>query len=106
MNVKNLEEKLMSVLLKNSLKGRYFLWALPEEREGFQIALIADTLDRRAQKVIREFNEKVCPFEKIVQFYFVPFLPLSGIGKISKKALLKKTVFFDGRKKAFGKNTG
>ena len=92
-NFKNLEEELMKILLKTPVKGRCFLFALPHERTGFQIALIADTFDRQIESVIREFNNKVSPFEKIVQFYLVPCVPLTGILKVSQKALLKKIGF-------------
>lgn len=92
-NFKNLENELMNILLKTSLKGRYFLLPVPHEREGFQIALITDTFDRKIENVIREFNQKVSPFERILQFYLVPFLPLTGILKISQKELLKKLCF-------------
>lgn len=90
-NLKNLEEALMDIVLKKSqVSGRCFLLPVPSEREGFQISLVADVFDRQAlSELIKEFNEQVSPFERIQQFYFVPELPLTGISKVSKQALLK-----------------
>ena len=90
-NLKNLEEALMDIVLKKSqVNGRCFLLPVPSEREGFQLALVSDVFDRQAlSELIKEFNEQVSPFEKIQQFYFVSELPLTGISKVSKPALLK-----------------
>ena len=90
-NFKNLEEILMSILLKRKqMLGRYFLLPVPSEREGFQLSLVSDVFDRQVQfELIKEFNEQVSPFEKIQLFYFVPELPLTGISKVSKQALLE-----------------
>ena len=90
-NIKNLEETLMSILLKKSeVLGRCFLLPVPSEREGFQLSLVSDVFDPKIMsEVIKEFNKHVSPFEKIQQFYFVPELPLTGISKVSKQALLE-----------------
>ena len=90
-NIKNLEETLMSILLKKSeVLGRCFLLPVPSEREGFQLSLVSDVFDPKiVSEVIKEFNKHVSPFEKIQQFYFVPELPLTGISKVSKQALLE-----------------
>ena len=89
-----LEEELMNILLKKAVSGRCFLLSIPNEREGFQMALISDIFDRQIlSDIIWEFNANVSPFERIRQFYFVSSLPLSGISKISKPVLLKKLGF-------------
>jgi O-succinylbenzoic acid--CoA ligase len=90
-NFKNMEETLMSVLLKKTaVSGRYFLLPVPSEREGFQLSLVSDVFDPKTlSEIIKEFNTQVSPFEKIQQFYFVPELPLVGISKVSKQALLE-----------------
>ena len=90
-NIKNLEETLMNILLKKSgVSGRCFLLPVPSEREGFQLSLVSDVFDPKIMsEVIKEFNKQVSPFEKIQQFYFVPELPLTGISKVSKQALLE-----------------
>ena len=90
-NIKNLEETLMSILLKKTeVSGRCFLLPVPSEREGFQLSLVSDVFDPKiVSEVIKEFNKQVSPFEKIQQFYFVPELPLTGISKVSKQALLE-----------------
>ena len=91
LSLKDLEEELMKILLEMSWPGRCVLLPVPEERRGFQMVLVSDLFDRPAlSHIIRRFNEKVSPFEKIRRFYFLSPLPLTGISKISKPALLKK----------------
>ena len=93
-HLKYLEDTLMGILLKKTVKGRYILLPVPDEREGFQISLVTDTFNQwMVSGIIREFNEKVSPFEKIRQVYFIPSFPLTDILKISKRALLKKLAF-------------
>ncbi len=94
-NLKNLEEELMNILLKEPVSGKCVLLPVPEEREGFQMALVSDVFDRSVlSRVIQRFNEKVSPFERIRKVYFLPLLPLTGISKISQSALLEKLGFF------------
>ena len=95
-NLKNLREELMGILLKNkNVPGRYFLFSVPNERSGFQIALVTDVFDDQTPQIISSFNRKVSSFEKIQQFYFVPSLPLTDISKISQPALLEILGFCD-----------
>ena len=95
-NLKSLQEELMGILLKNeSVSGRYFLFSVPNERSGFQIALVTDVFDDQTPQIISSFNRKVSSFEKIQQFYFVPSLPLTDISKISQPALWEILGFYD-----------
>ena len=95
-NLKDLREELMGILLKNkNVSGRYFLFSVPDERSGFQIALVTDVFDDQTSQIISAFNRKVSSFEKIQQFYFVPSLPLTDISKISQTALWKILGFCD-----------
>ena len=97
-NVKNLQEILMSILLKKpQVSGHFVLLPVPSQREGFQLSLISDVFDRQTlSDIIKEFNKQVSPFEKIQQFYFVPHLPLIGISKVSKQALFETLGFSSG----------
>ena len=92
--IQPLEELLTVIALKGAAPGRYMLLPVPEDRAGFQISLVADVLDRRALSfIIREFNGMVSPFERIRQFYYIPFFPLTGILKISQDRLREKLGF-------------
>lgn len=95
-NLQDLREELMNILLKTkNVSGRYFLFSVPNERSGFQVALISDVLNDQTPQIISLFNKKVSSFEKIQQFYFMPSLPLTDISKISQAALLEKIGFCD-----------
>ena len=89
-NIPNLKDKFTALLLKHSFAGRAFLLPLSAKREGWQIAVVTDTFDKKALfSTVFKFNQKVSPFEKIKVLYFVPTLPLTSISKLNQKALLK-----------------
>ncbi len=90
-NLKDLEEELMKILLKEKPAGRFILLPVPDKRRGFQMVLVSDLSDKKCVlRIIQSFNEKVSPFEKILRFCYLSSFPLTGISKISKPALLKK----------------
>lgn len=88
-NMRKLEDLLMKLLLQKKIKkGSYHLLPVPNPREGFQIALASDIFDLPIlSHLICEFNQEVSPFEKIQQFYLLPFIPQTGISKISRTTL-------------------
>ena len=89
-----LEDILSSLLLKQAFAGQAFLVPLPSEREGFQLALVTNKFNKKALAgILRQFNQKVSPIEKIKAVYFVPLIPMTGISKFNQKALLKKLGF-------------
>lgn len=90
--MQNLEEAFLRLTLKHRLPGRYLLLPIPHARQGFQIALVSDSFSarRKIEAIIKDFNSLVSPYEKIRQLYFVPCMPLTGISKISRQALLKQ----------------
>ena len=94
-NMRKLEDLLMKLLLQKKIKkGSYYILPVPSPREGFQIALVSDIFDLSIlSTLIQEFNQEVSPFEKIQQFYLLPFIPQTGISKISRAALRKSLGF-------------
>ena len=93
-NLKNLEETLTHILLESDFPGRCVLLPVPAQREGFQLVLVSDVFNRLALgRVVRQFNSRVSPFEKIGSIYFVPQIPLTGLSKISHSGLREKLGF-------------
>ena len=94
-SMRKLEDLLIKLLLQKKIKkGSYHILPVPNPREGCQIALVSDTFDLSVlSNLIQEFNQEVSPYEKIQQFYFLPFIPQTGISKISRMTL-RKTLGF------------
>jgi len=87
---KELQEILMNILLEKSFYGKCFLLLVPDERSELEIALVTDSLNKNIlMGIIKTFNQRVSPFERIRQFYFLPSLPLTDISKLSEKTLLE-----------------
>ena len=89
-NMLRLKEIFMSLLLKNSFSQKVFLVPLPSQRDGWQIALVAEAFEKQALAcLLKEFNQKVSPFEKIKAVYIVPHIPLTSLSKLRLSALFK-----------------
>ena len=93
-NMTRLKELFMTLLLKNSFSGKIFLFTEPSQREGFQVALVTNSFEQNAlNSLLKQFNQKVSPFERIKAIYIVPDLPLTSLSKLNQTALKKKLNF-------------
>jgi len=91
-NIQKLKE-----LLKKEVYNPYQthrLVALPHPREGFNLALLTDSFnENKLFCLVKNFNKKVLPFEKIKSIYFVADIKKSSLFKTHQKNLLQHIGF-------------
>lgn len=77
--------------LSQNFSEEYHLAALPDARQGFKLNLITSCFDfSKASSVVKNFNKKVLPFERIENIYFVPKINKSQLFKIQQKQIRKQ----------------
>lgn len=80
--------------LSQNFPGEYYLTALPDSRQGCKLNLLTNCFDvSRVLLLIKKFNKKVLPFEKIQDIYFVPKINKSQLFKIRQKQIRKQLGF-------------
>lgn len=85
-----LESMLQTVRLQNCIEEEMTLLAVPHERLGYTINLVATGEKQMAVEQVKEFFDKiVLPFERIHQIHWVEEIPKSALSKILRKDLLK-----------------
>ena len=81
--------------LSKDLPGDHHLTAVPDTRKGFQMALTTTEFDfSKSLSLIKRFNTKVAPFEKIKAVYCVPEFERSTLFKVRQKHLRKQLGFY------------
>ncbi len=87
----------LSVLLEElslRFKKEGYLTALPDRRQGAQLALVSSDFNiTKIQKLVRTFNSKVLPFERIQSIYFVSEIQKSSLFKIRQKLIRQQLGF-------------
>ena len=72
----------------------FYLLAIPDARDGKKIALVTNCFDLlKIQTLIKKFNTKVFPFEKIRSIYQVSEIKKTSLFKIRSKIILKQLGF-------------
>ena len=80
--------------LSQNLKGEFYLLAVPDQRRGKKLALITDNFDLlKNLKLVKSFNKKVLPFEKIQSVYLLSSIKKSHLSKFRQKRVLQQLVF-------------
>lgn len=92
-----LDQTLESVLASMKIKNpdQYALVAAPDERSGAKIVLLLGDANTEAKTIldlIRSFDQKVNPYEKIKEHHFVEEIPRSSLGKLLRKKLLDQLI--------------
>lgn len=83
--------KLNNLLMSFVEKEDQVLVATPSERWGSQIDLVTTKEQfARLQPELEKYNQKVMPFERIQNIYFVENLPRTELGKIKTKEVLEQ----------------
>lgn len=81
--IQSLWEKHMAPMNSNS---QSVVVALPDERLGFQLALVSTNPE--VESLMEEFNQEVLPFQRLKQFYCLPQIPMSPMGKVLRHQLV------------------
>ena len=77
--------------LSRSLPGKYYLFAAPHARKGAELCLISNSFQvAPALALIKKFNTKVLPFEKIKGLYLAPTINKNALFKVRQKELLQE----------------
>lgn len=72
--------------LSQNFPGEYYLTAVPEPRKGQQLVLVTNCFDLyKIENLVKKFNAKVLPFEKIQALYCVPEIEKSALFKVRQK---------------------
>lgn len=80
--------------LSQNILGDFLLVALPDSRQGFKLNLVTNCFDfSKISLLVKKFNEKILPFEKIQNIYFVPEIKRSQLFKIRQKQIRKQLGF-------------
>lgn len=88
-DLNRLEHILQEICLSLQLPQEAALVAYPDERLGHVIHLVvAQFIASQAQTIIKQFHQKVLPFEKIRNLHIVPFIPTTSLLKIKRKELM------------------
>jgi len=79
-------------LLMSFVEGEdQVLVATPSQRWGSQVDLVTTKEQfARLEPKLEEYNQKVMPFERIQNIYFIEDLPRTELGKIKTKEILKQ----------------
>ena len=84
-----LERILEEIRLEADCKSDMALIPMPEERLGHVIHLAVATHDAaHIQSIVKKFQEKTLPFEKIRQVHYLDKIPRSPMSKLLMKDLL------------------
>ena len=68
--------------------------ALPDLRQGFELALMTTGFDLlRSKKLVQAFNKKAKGFEKIKSIYFVKEIQKTDLFKKRQKLLIRQLGF-------------
>lgn len=85
-----LESILEEVKMEKRIKQDLALIALPHERLGHAIHLcVALASETEIQKLVKIFESRVLPYEKIRQIHFLDYIPRTPTLKLAKAELLK-----------------
>ena len=87
----------LSFLLEELAKNRsekYFLTAIPDSRQGFQLALMTNYFNfSKIQQLVKIFNKKTAPFENIKSIYCVPEIKKTTLFKQRQKQMIRQLGF-------------
>lgn len=88
-NVRHLEMILEEAKLELSLSADVVLLALPDERLGHAIHLATNTHSNDIQTLIRVYETKVMPFEKIRHVHYLKYIPRTPLNKVCMPELIE-----------------
>lgn len=96
-SLSKLDQILSAVLQELKIKNaeQFALVAMPDERAGARIVLLLSDIDTEAKSIldlIRHFDQKVNPYEKIKEHHFVKEIPRSSLGKLQRQKLLEQFI--------------
>lgn len=90
-----LENVLQGLLIERQLPLRYGIIDSPDLRRGNQIDLVTDHTDLDLMSEIRdEFNQRVLPYERIENCYYISEFPRGSLSKIQIKKIRINLGFF------------
>lgn len=78
-----LKKKFSELCFEKKIFLKFEIEIFSDERRGNKIALICETFDDFAQKLVADFNRDVFPFERITHYY-EGNLPRSELGKVQR----------------------
>jgi O-succinylbenzoic acid--CoA ligase len=89
-NLADLRSQLDTLCTQNSFNFECTITALPDVRLGYKLALIGNASAEELEKVVKIFNSRVLPFEKLSEFFENIKIPRNNLGKILHSQLVQK----------------
>jgi len=91
-NVDRLNSDFQTLCHTNNFHIDALLVAVPNERIGHYLCLVTTQLNVELSRIVRHFQERVLPFERIRQIVPCETIPRSPLGKVLKKELQQLVV--------------
>ena len=84
--------------LSSNVLGECHLTAVPDSRQGLKLVLVTNCFDfSKILLLVKGFNAKVLPFEKIQNIYYVSEIQKSSLFKVRQKQIQKQLGFYTNR---------